>query len=370
MSVDDVSREWNTLGERDPLWAILTHPGKAGGRWDPEEFFATGTPTFEKYFVLPAARLGYPRRRRIALDFGCGVGRVTHAMTAHFDHVIGVDAAAAMIDLAVSYNTEGDRVEYVLNESADLSLFDDASFDLVFSNLVLQHLGPTPARAYMREFVRICAPDGLIVFGLPDSMVVTPEMDEEAYRAVLHHVGPGPGVVGPNEAFTVLVELHNNSDRTWHVAGGSTLGIGDHWLDANGSMVRLDDGRAYITEDLPPWSSTVLQLTCQAPPVPGRYELEVDGVHEGVTWFVDRGHTEPVRVRVDVVGSSASDSAPVDDIADGRVEGRMQIFAIRRPEVEATLEGAGARVLDVVETPRCGPAWVFYEYYATVPGHA
>src|SRR4051812_24007718 len=38
----DLQWNWDTFAQQDAYWAILTDPEKAGRRWDPEEFFATG----------------------------------------------------------------------------------------------------------------------------------------------------------------------------------------------------------------------------------------------------------------------------------------------------------------------------------------
>ena len=42
MSLEDVRRDWTTLGEQDPLWAVYVAPGTKGGGWDIDAFFATG----------------------------------------------------------------------------------------------------------------------------------------------------------------------------------------------------------------------------------------------------------------------------------------------------------------------------------------
>ena len=36
------ARTWEDLGESDPLFGILSDPTKYGGKWDVEEFFASG----------------------------------------------------------------------------------------------------------------------------------------------------------------------------------------------------------------------------------------------------------------------------------------------------------------------------------------
>jgi hypothetical protein len=38
----EVQQLWSELGARDPMWAVLSIPGKKGNRWGRDEFFATG----------------------------------------------------------------------------------------------------------------------------------------------------------------------------------------------------------------------------------------------------------------------------------------------------------------------------------------
>jgi hypothetical protein len=40
--IDRLASTWHEHGRDDPLWAILTEPGKRGGRWDVSGLFATG----------------------------------------------------------------------------------------------------------------------------------------------------------------------------------------------------------------------------------------------------------------------------------------------------------------------------------------
>ncbi len=115
-----------------------------------------------------ASALGLPAKRQTALDFGCGVGRVTQALASHFDEVTGVDIAPAMLERAGRYNRHEDRCRYVLNTQNHLRVFDSASFDLVYSRITLQHLPARHIRSYLAEFTRVLRPQGLLVFQLPD----------------------------------------------------------------------------------------------------------------------------------------------------------------------------------------------------------
>lgn len=102
-----------------------------------------------------------------ALDFGCGVGRLTQALTAHFTHATGVDIAPSMLEQARRYNRWGDRCTFILNEAPDLRGIADNSFAFVYSNYTLQHMAPAFAARYIHEFVRVAQPGGVIVFQVP-----------------------------------------------------------------------------------------------------------------------------------------------------------------------------------------------------------
>ena len=73
-----------------------------------------------------------------------------------------------MIAEAREQNRHGNKVSYVLNERADLSVFGEASFDFVYTEITLMHMEPRYSTAYVAEFFRICRPGGLVVFQLVD----------------------------------------------------------------------------------------------------------------------------------------------------------------------------------------------------------
>lgn len=166
MDLADVRRLYDDWGASDALWAILPFTGKRGNRWTVAEFFQTGVREIEGLLATIHA-LGLPLRRRTALDFGCGVGRLSQALAQHFDAVWGVDIAPSMIERARAYNRYGSRCRYVLNNEDDLAVLADTTFDLVYSNITLQHLEPRYATAYIAEFLRVAARPGLVVFHQP-----------------------------------------------------------------------------------------------------------------------------------------------------------------------------------------------------------
>lgn len=160
-------QNWEELASLDPYWAVVSLPEKRYGRWDRAEFFATGRAEIERLMGY-AERLGYPRGRVAALDFGCGLGRLTRVLAMHFEMCWGVDISSTMIAQASRLSADVFNCQFVLNEHDHLKRFDTSFFDMIYCNLVLQHIQERAViKRYISEFVRVLKPDGLLVFQLP-----------------------------------------------------------------------------------------------------------------------------------------------------------------------------------------------------------
>ena len=163
---------WEEMAREDPYWAVLAFPGQKYGGWDPERFFATGEREIAAV-MSRAERLSHPRRRERALDFGCGLGRLTRSLSQRFDTAIGVDISETMLERARRLNADFPGCEFRANIRPDLRDFPDQSFDLVYSGRVLQHLpGQDDIERFLGEFVRIVRNDGLIAFQLPHALAL------------------------------------------------------------------------------------------------------------------------------------------------------------------------------------------------------
>lgn len=174
MSLEHVRRTYEEWGRKDPFHAVLTKRGLEGGGWDEDAFFRTGR---EEVRGLLDYLAGLPLELRTgrALDFGCGVGRLTQALADHFGEVVGVDISAPMVDKARELDRHGrGRVRYVVNTRGDLALLDEGTFDLVYSSITLQHIPPRHARVYIRELFRVLGPGGVAVFQVRNGPRIRP----------------------------------------------------------------------------------------------------------------------------------------------------------------------------------------------------
>jgi SAM-dependent methyltransferase len=165
---------WEDWGSVDPLYAVLTAPQYRHRGGDRDEFFKTGE-EFVAFFLGECDRLGLAQHPARALDFGCGVGRVTAPLGDRFDAVTGLDVAASMVDAARQLHADRPQCRFEVHRADDLSRYADGTFDLVVSVLVLQHLPSPPAiLAYLGEFVRVLRPGGALVVQLPSKVPPPP----------------------------------------------------------------------------------------------------------------------------------------------------------------------------------------------------
>lgn len=163
-------QDWEDLAAVDPLWAVLSVADLKGGGWDVERFLATGEADVEAA-LSATAELGLPHRRERVLDFGCGVGRLARPFAMRFREYVGVDAAERMVEQARGLHADLSGCTFVAHGTQDLAPFDDGSFDLVYSSLVLQHLrSPEAVERYLAEFLRVVRADGVVAFQLPASL--------------------------------------------------------------------------------------------------------------------------------------------------------------------------------------------------------
>jgi len=385
-SLIESQRYWDRHAAADPLWTVLAFPDKSGGRWTLQEFMKTGEREIALLFHRFAAlQLELPARR--ALDFGCGVGRLTQALARRVESVAGADISPVMIELARKLNRYPDKAEYICTAHAGLESLPAKSFQLIYSNIVLQHVLPDAAVHYLREFFRLLEPGGLLVFQLPshrDSPVeaeIKP-MPDEAYRAGIQFAAALPSSAAASSELSVALTVRNASEHAWQQPHVGPLAVGNHWLDAGGELMLVqDDGRAPLLQIVPPGLEWPVLMTIHAPAEPGKYVGEIDLVHEGITWYGHKG-SPTLRFTIDVIRSSAGANArpammkeyPIPDYAEDVLprssrspvpapQGDFPMHGVPRETIMKVIDTHGGRLAYLEEDRRAGPEWVSYRYF-------
>lgn len=350
-----VRKHWDRLGERDALWAVLSVPAKKNGAWSQEEFFETGRREIDAVLAVAAQRgFDFPKRR--ALDFGCGVGRLTQALATRFEECDGVDVAPSMVRQATRLNRHANRCRYHLNQEPDLRLFPDGAFDFIYSVLVLQHMEPRFSKRYIREFLRVAGPGALVVFQLPSHRAVaepaigaprsvgTRPLPVASRRAEIA-LGASEGVLTARSSAVLAATVTNHGDDTWpclaDAAGRYQVTLGSRWLQPDGRTLIEYGQRCPLPFDLRPGESVGLFLGVDAPATNGTYHLELDVVQEHVAWFGEHGPSA-CRAAFEIVGG-AEPAAPLPSAPEAPLPSKTARLRESLPHVYDALVRAGVR---------------------------
>lgn len=126
---------------------------------DMEQFFETGHRVIEESLLEAPVQ---PARRGRAIEIGSGLGRICLALRDHFDEVVGVDIAPAMVEQAREL-VQREGVTFQLGDGHSLAGIEDESADFMVTFTVFQHQPTTDAiAAYVHEAGRVLRPGGVL----------------------------------------------------------------------------------------------------------------------------------------------------------------------------------------------------------------
>jgi SAM-dependent methyltransferase len=132
----DTDADWRAIGAREPFWGVLTWPEYRRENLDEDRlaaFYATGVNHIAGIAGELAHIGGAPFHVDAALDFGCGVGRLTEAMGAYADQIIGYDISPGMLEEARARGA---------GKAVYTGVLPDGPFDWINSYIVFQHIPP------------------------------------------------------------------------------------------------------------------------------------------------------------------------------------------------------------------------------------
>jgi len=167
-SLRKLQENWDGFAQTDPLWAICADPDKRNHKWAEQEFFDTGRKEIEKVLQYVKSLGLSVDRTAVALDFGCGVGRLTRALAEDFHECWGVDISPTMIQMATDLHRSHSRCIFFLNQANHLQQFSDGFFKFIYTSIVLQHIEQRYVRNYLLELVRVLKSGGIFVFQVAD----------------------------------------------------------------------------------------------------------------------------------------------------------------------------------------------------------
>ena len=100
------------------------------------------------------------------LEIGCGIGYTIKIVAPQVKKYIGMDYSQNMLEEAKQYNKQFNNTEYILTPGNSIPL-PDKSVDLIYSELVFQHLGNDTAIKYFDEIKRVIKTNGRYYIQMP-----------------------------------------------------------------------------------------------------------------------------------------------------------------------------------------------------------
>ena len=200
-------------------------------------------------------------------------------------------------------------------------------------------------------------------------------MEDAAYLAQIEVVElPADWPAAQSAALGVRVT--NASGVAWDQASVGSIRLGNHWLAATGAMLVQDDGRSALPHLMAPGQSATTTLRVTAPAGDARL-LELDLVHEGLSWFADKGSPT---LRIEIAPEQSGErhtTADANQSFGERDESLLKAFirpefdddvafpmhGVPREEVEAWVRSHGGVLVLAESDDRGGREWEGFRYF-------
>jgi ubiquinone/menaquinone biosynthesis C-methylase UbiE len=148
---------WDERARENAVWYVDTSVSYDDP--DMDKFMATGREVVRQALLDAPV---HPAAKELAVEIGCGLGRICNALADHFTNVIGVDISESMVQQAREL-VDKPNVRFEVVSGADLRPVDDASADFVTTFTVFQHMPKaTLIEAYVQEAARVLRPGGVL----------------------------------------------------------------------------------------------------------------------------------------------------------------------------------------------------------------
>ena len=162
----DMKSDWNSRALENARYYIAT------ASFETEEEFSNSGDRDVRHFFSEIEHL--LQADVAALDIGCGIGRMDEFVAPEIGRLVGIDVSGEMIARARRRLGHLPNLEFVEGDGFGLSPMADASFDLVFSHIVFQHVPREVFAGYLPEISRVLKPGGSFVFQLPEALEEVP----------------------------------------------------------------------------------------------------------------------------------------------------------------------------------------------------
>ncbi len=164
-----IQASWQKLGREEPHWSVLTTEEfkQTNLAANHERFYASGNGNAGQFLHFLGRNGCFPDgvADKTVLEYGCGVGRVTHALAQHFGRVYACDISAPHLALAKQW-TDGLGLTNLtftqIQRPQDVLALPKVH--AVYTVIVLQHNPPPVIRMILQGLLSALLPGGVALF--------------------------------------------------------------------------------------------------------------------------------------------------------------------------------------------------------------
>lgn len=160
---------WENLGEENPYFGVYTVDKFRTENLDDEklgEFFESGEIYVREIWEEIEDHFKADFNPKKALDFGCGVGRLTLPLASKCQTVTGVDISSNMLKEAEKNAVSANISNVGFKESKQFFSGSSKEYDFVHSFIVFQHIKPKEGEKIFAEVVKMLKTGGIGVLHL------------------------------------------------------------------------------------------------------------------------------------------------------------------------------------------------------------
>lgn len=165
--LEKVKHAWEHLGSEKPHFSVLTESRYLPDQIDNSlmQFMQTGESEVQELEKILERHGLRDLSQLTCVEFGCGVGRLTHGLVKRFAKVHGYDISRQHLELAEkSIKGSGNGYLHLVPAGVLPAL---AACDVYYSRIVLQHNPPPIIAELLRMAFAALNPGGIAVFQLP-----------------------------------------------------------------------------------------------------------------------------------------------------------------------------------------------------------
>jgi 2-polyprenyl-3-methyl-5-hydroxy-6-metoxy-1,4-benzoquinol methylase len=126
-----------------------------------QDFFASGERHVEHVYTAIRSGMRPDFQPVRVLDYGCGVGRLVVPFASRSQEVVGVDVSPSMLEAARENCKRLGANSVSLLHAKDLDSLAPASFDLVHSYIVFQHIPVARGELILRKLTSLISEGGV-----------------------------------------------------------------------------------------------------------------------------------------------------------------------------------------------------------------